>query len=363
MKKTSSLLTLVTLSMFSIAQEAATIDFHDPVEDVQKTKIMILATPHLGQYQGSFSPTALDSLITLFRYWQPALIGVEAQPPKIIALQEEEGHDYTAVIQQFAPNITRYGHMAQSHLGINGNVARVMADSLLLELEDGYDVDEGKLILHLLAAYDYYSALLQWAYLSKTQQADTYIPAEIKSHLDQSLLSLNEINSIGIRVAMDSRAERIYQVDDHMEKDLFQDFSEQLMDDIQVTNAFDEVMRSPLYGESEAKLQNAFMANNLLPYYRYINSPEYLQQDYDTQWMMFFRTGLSYGHDLSRVALWESRNMRIAAHIREMTAMMPGYRALIIIGASHKPFLDKYLSNFIDIKVVQLEDVYKEYIE
>jgi hypothetical protein len=363
MKKILSFLLLIMITLVSIAQQGAIVDFHDPVPENEKTKVMILATPHLAKYQGSFRPSALDSLITLFRYWQPALIGIESQAPKTIAFQEQEGHDYTAVIQQFAPDIIRLGHLAQSQLGIGGNVARVKADSLLLEIEDGYDVDEGSLILHLLAAYDYYSALLQWAYLSKTQQADTYIPTDIKTHLDKSLLSLNEINSIGIRIAMDSRIERMYQIDDHMDKDLFQDFSDQLMDDIQVTNAFDEFMRDPLYKESEAKLQQGFMTNNLLPYYRYINSPGYLQQDYETQWMMFFKTKLSSGHDLSRIALWEARNMRIAANIREMTAMMPGYKALIIIGASHKPFLDKYLSNFIDIEVVQLESVYQEYIK
>jgi len=363
MNKPFSLLILLVMALSASAQDGATINFYDPVEDASKTKVLILATPHLGQYQGSFRPTALDSLITLFRFWQPAIVGVEAQAPRVIAFQEQEGHDYTTVIQQFAANITRYGHVAQSQLGIGGNVARVLADSLLIEIEDGYDVDEGSLIMHLLAAYDYYSALLQWAYLSKTQQSDAYIPAEIKTHLDQSLLSLNEINSIGIRIAMDSRLERLYQIDDHMDKDLFQDFADQLMDDISVTNAFDEVMQSPFYKETEAKLQQGFMSNNLLPYYRYINSPEYLQIDYDTQWMMFFKSNLSSGQDLSRVALWEARNMRIAAHIREMTTMMPGYKALVIIGASHKPFLDKYLSNFIDIKVVQLEDVYKEYLK
>ena len=363
MKNFITLLALLLTVFTATAQDGATINFYDPVEDANKTKVLVLASPHLEQYQGSFRPAALDSLITLFRYWQPAIIGVEAQPPKVIALQEEEGHDYTQVIQQFAVNITRYGHMAQAQLGISGSVARVKADSLLLATEDGYDVEEGTLIMHLLAAYDYYSALLQWAYLSKTQQADTYIPTDIKAHLDQSLLSLNEINSIGIRIAMDSRIERLYQIDDHMDKDLFQDFADQLMDDISVTNAFDEVMQSTLYKESEAKIQQGFMTNNLLPYYRYINSPDYLQADYDTQWMMFFKANLSSGQDISRVALWEARNMRIASHIREMTAMLPGYKALVIIGASHKPFLDKYLSNFLDIKVVQLEDVYKEYLK
>ncbi|MEA3476857.1 MAG: DUF5694 domain-containing protein [Bacteroidota bacterium] len=363
MRNIFTVLLLLMMAFTAIAQDGATINFYDPVDDADKSKVLVLASPHLGQYQGSFRPSALDSLITLFRYWQPAIIGVEAQPPKVISCQEQEGHDYVKVIQQFAGNITRYGHMAQAQLKISGNVARVKADSLLLATEDGYDVDEGTMIMHLLAAYDYYSALLQWAYLSKTQQADAYIPTDIRAHLDQALLSLDEINAIGIRIAMDSRLERLYQIDDHMDKDLFQDFADQLMDDISVTNAFDEVMQSTFYKDSEAKLQNAFMANNLLPYYRYLNSPEYLQTDYDTQWMMFFKANLSSGHDLSRIALWEARNMRIASHIREMTALYPGYKALIIIGASHKPFLDKYLSNFMDIKVVQLEEVYKEYLK
>ena len=87
MKTLLPLLFLLMLAISATAQQGATIDFHDPVEEGNKTKVMILATPHLKQYQGSFRPTALDSLITLFRFWQPAIVGVEAQPPKVIAFQ------------------------------------------------------------------------------------------------------------------------------------------------------------------------------------------------------------------------------------------------------------------------------------
>jgi hypothetical protein len=40
---------------------------------------------------------------------------------------------------------------------------------------------------------------------------------------------------------------------------------------------------------------------------------------------------------------WETRNLRMAANIREVAATVPGKRLLVITGSSHKGYLDAYL--------------------
>ena len=76
-------------------------------------------------------------------------------------------------------------------------------------------------------------------------------------------------------------------------------------------------------------------------------------KDVDLQWGSFLRSNLADQIDRSHLALWEVRNLQIAANIRRLTAEHPGGRVLVIIGAAHKPFLESYLQQMADIDVVQ----------
>jgi pheromone shutdown protein TraB len=88
-----------------------------------------------------------------------------------------------------------------------------------------------------------------------------------------------------------------------------------------------------------------------------MNSPAYRDRDVEAQFHVFFRTKLASGVDRARSALWEVRNLNIAAHIRRATAAHPGKRMLVIIGAGHKAFLDLYLSQMMDLRLVQLSEL------
>jgi hypothetical protein len=55
-----------------------------------------------------------------------------------------------------------------------------------------------------------------------------------------------------------------------------------------------------------------------------------------------------------RVAAWEAQNLRMAVAIREATAPIAGGRALLIVGAAHKPFIEAYLRTFTDIELVSV---------
>ena len=103
--------------------------------------------------------------------------------------------------------------------------------------------------------------------------------------------------------------------------------------------------------------KNGIKSKNLLPLYEYINSPEYVKEDVAVQWDIFLKTNLPSGLDRTRLALWEVRNLNIASHIRKASALHPGQKVLVIIGASHKYFLDTYLSEMRDVEVLQLLDI------
>lgn len=63
------------------------------------------------------------------------------------------------------------------------------------------------------------------------------------------------------------------------------------------------------------------------------------------------------GLDRARWALWEARNLQMAARLRATTAFQPGAHVVAVVGASHKRYLEAVLQTLADIEVVELADV------
>jgi pheromone shutdown protein TraB len=72
---------------------------------------------------------------------------------------------------------------------------------------------------------------------------------------------------------------------------------------------------------------------------------------------LFYRTRLASGLDRNRAAMWEARNLAIAARIRAETAAHPGGKVLVVIGAAHRPFIEAYLASMMDVQIVPLSQV------
>ena len=47
----------------------------------------------------------------------------------------------------------------------------------------------------------------------------------------------------------------------------------------------------------------------------------------------------------------------MAANIRDVLARHPGMRLLVIVGASHKGYLEAYLNQMHDVRLIDPEDV------
>jgi hypothetical protein len=59
----------------------------------------------------------------------------------------------------------------------------------------------------------------------------------------------------------------------------------------------------------------------------------------------------------SYLGYWETRNLRMASNIRDMFGVQPDIRGLVVVGASHKPYLESYLNQLHDMTVVDAEAV------
>ena len=107
--------------------------------------------------------------------------------------------------------------------------------------------------------------------------------------------------------------------------------------------------KKPLAAEAEK-------TGDWLPLYTWMNSEEYVSQTLDKEWRMFINKDLDVDPALARVALWEVRNLNMASNIMRVVAKNIGGNIVIIVGASHKAFLEQYLGSMLGVSIVQFKD-------
>lgn len=324
------------------------------IPENQKTKILVLASEHLSRLGKKFKPSLLDSVLFYLERYKPDVIAVESMPASIIEYMYNHGGSYKKFIENSLS--IKYGKIIQNQLNITRFKANQMADSLLQKLyttRNISNIPRQKLILYLIASYDLESAVLQFSYLPKDSQEDfPDLPDDISSFLEKSLRSSNEIYSIGVTLANRLNIQEIESIDDHQDVDQSLIFVDSLFHHID----FNAVFKTPCFKKYIELVENGIKSNDLLKFYKYINSYEFLSSDVEFEYGSFFNTDIPNKLGRSFISCMEVRNLNITSHIRKCTTFCPGKKILVIIGASHKAFLDNYLNNLMDVKVVQFAD-------
>lgn len=342
----------------SQAPSCGLIDLAAPIPVSKRTQVLVLGSQHLRRID-TLDRATLERLLDVLEEWRPAAIGVEVLPPRVIAAMQTRPA-YDPALEAFAAEQLAAGELARDRLGIPWSEAIRAADSLYLELEaapaDRRPAVRRELVPVLLAAYDLDNAALQWGYAHEHGDSAT-LPDTLRALLESRLEAPTETAAIGLTLARRLGLARVHPIDDHLETDLFLDIAEDLASQLEGSEVYRELVGSGALERSENELRLAHESGDLLPFYRAINAPDALAWNVDLEWRFFFRTGLPSGLDRYRVALWEVRNLAMASHVRRMTAPLPGKRALVIVGASHKPFLDAFLSCGMDLEIVYLHEI------
>lgn len=284
-------------------------------------------------------------------------------PPDVIAAMHLRMKTFGPIVDQFAKTRIELGRQAQEKLGIDWEKAWAKVRTNFLSAPTAnakaMPTDERlPLILDMIAAYDLYGAVLHWSYLSESvRESNETIPRPLAEALDRQLGITNEIMAVGIATAARLGLRRIDYIDDFTVGPTLIKIAPELTAQLKDHPALKAVSSAPIFAQAAESRQKALAANNLLPHYLFLNSRDYSTGDVDAQWNVFFRTKLESGLDRTRVALWEIRNLRMVSHIRRATAFAPGRRMLVVVGAGHKPFLESYLCQLMDVDVIQLVDL------
>jgi hypothetical protein len=333
------------------------------IAESEASQVLVLATPHLRSYGENFNHEVLKGLLDALIKYHPDLIAIESAAPLFVRDMFNSGDLNIGILKEIGGfKASEFGKIVRAALDIDWLGAKTRVEELLGKMEtaslDSELVELRKeLVLSLLAMSDMYSALLQWSYLPEDSGSHfVKLDKEILDYFAEHVNSPNENVSIGIALAQKLNHQRIYAVNDHRDKEDFIKVADRLSKEM-ANNAYLKTQPwKPLLDEMTTLQNKAYKAGNLLPFYLWMNSEEYMQKDLNSQWQIMFDAKLPEGMAQTRVAFWDVRNFGIAANIRRAMAMYPGKKILVIIGATHKIFLDALLAECLDVKVVQLKD-------
>jgi hypothetical protein len=326
-----------------------------------QSQVLVLGTSHLSAYADRLEPRHLDALLDRLERFAPTRIAVESLTADEIALLEElETHDPAAarILDMFARGALAAGQTAQEALGLDRADAALRARATLADNHDALtDAQRLNVVGWLVAAYELNSAALQWSYLTpEARQREHPLPTDIRDLLDRRLHSANEVVSLATPLARRLGIQWLHSIDSQYDGVRTLSAPTEALQTLFGDPARGELMDRTAVARADSIRDAAFADGDLLPLYQYINSPDHQLADL-TQWNWLFQNRHPDGLDRFRYAMWEIRNLRQATHIVDVAASGQPDRLLVIVGSSHKAYLDRLLATQLSIKLVQLEDL------
>lgn len=318
------------------------------------TKVMILGIGHLDNASAHFQVAWLDPILCRLRAYKPDIILTEAMPgEQLMGLDAYAAYHGTAM--RYGGPTIEMAKAAQADLQLSAAQALVKANALAKSGELT-PAQRRQLASLFVAAAEPFSATVQWMRLAPPERlaADGVSPALVK-RLNRFIELRSEISSLAARLAADLGLERVYGAGDHASDVALPD--DAAMDaavamEPGLKDLFNH--QTPAFRAVPEDTMKLSTAAQVLPVLKWKNSARFGELDADAQWFSLLRSQQMGAVGRQRVAAWEAQNLRMAVAIREATAPIPGGRALLIVGAAHKPFIETYLRTFTDVEVVSV---------
>jgi hypothetical protein len=319
------------------------------------TQLLILGTAHLRVLGENYRPRLLDKVIAKLLEFRPNLICVERLPGEVIEVTKAKGDSET--LELFVGPWLDVALKLQKRLKVSRFRAEQSVRKMLEKKRLSVD-GRLELILHMLANYDSTSAVLQWSYLPETlRQTQTVISKPIAKILENLLYSPNEYYSIGVRLSRELKLQSIVSIDDHNHThDEGLTTKEYVKEWKKAVNLLSEENKKHM-DDSKHRFEAAVAKGDLLPFYVYCNSPKVSKELWDLEGKSWLRATPPSRFADMKLAQWEVRNLNMASHIRQAMMFHSGEKVLVIVGSSHKVFLERYLKPMLGISIVQFADL------
>jgi len=324
----------------------------------EPTQVLVLGSPHLSGAPDTFDPAVLAPLLDRLADFRPDIIAIEALSGESIdALWRYRGI-YPEVATSYGGRVMTMAAGVRHGLQLDFPDAEAAVRQALADWPaEPTAAQRRRLAALFVASGDPSSALVQWWRLDPAERiAEDGVSSLMVEQMAQYDTRRNENHMIGSRLAVRLGLERVYPVDDHGSDDVLQDRTPDL-EAFFAEPWFEQVISDPRFAPMREAGQNLTTPEQTLATYRMLNSPAAGRIDSDAQWLSMIQRPSPNNVGRTRVAEWETRNLRQVANIREAIASRPGARVLVITGSAHKAWFDAYLSMMTDVEIVDARQV------
>ncbi|MCP1471823.1 hypothetical protein J3E64_003536 [Sphingobium sp. OAS761] len=312
--------------------------------------IMVLGTAHLSGWPDDFDPSSLAPLIDRLAAWKPAIIAVES----LSGLQCDALRRYPA---RYADSVKDYcwdPAPARAATGLDVGAANAEAEKLLaIWPADPSPSQRRHLAALFLAGGEQDSALVQWLRLpwAERHQGDA-LDATLVARLEKLRNRRNETTLIAAPLAARLGLERVVPMDDHSADAPVPDEEAY---GAAIMAAWDNPDTARRKADEQALVAQLGQSGGVLSAYRVYNAPDQARLIYESDFGAAAREASPQQFGRRYLGYWETRNLRMAANIRDAVARVPGARTLVIVGASHKFYLQAYLDMMQDMRVIDTD--------
>lgn len=319
----------------------------------QPNEVMVLGTAHLRYLPDSFQPAGLKLLSERLLAWGPHMIAVEERSGPQCAYMRQYPHRYKDSVQSFcawdpAP--------ARAATGLDVPAATAEIARLLGSWPAAPTPAQRRhLAAVFLAGGEPVSALVQWLRLDQGERhAGDGLDAALVSELEKQRVKRGESTLLAAPLAAALGLERVVSMDDHTADAVEPDEKGW---EAAITKAWDNPASAQRRQASQALEAKVGDAAGVLALYRALNEPAQAMLIYTSDFGAALNETSSRQFGRGYVTYWEARNLRMAANIREALGDRPGGRTLVIVGASHKWYLEAYLNQMHDVRIVSTDPV------
>jgi hypothetical protein len=312
-------------------------------------EVMVLGTAHLSQMPKAFDPAPLKDLLDRLARWHPQIIAIESMSGPHCAFMRQYPDRYKDAVEGYCWDPAP----ARAATGLDVPAATAEAEAMLAHWPaTPTPAQRRRLASRLLAGGEPASALVQWLRLPEAERhAGDGLDTALATLLDQLRIQRSEDWLIAAPLAARLGLERVVPMDDQAENLPVADVKA-------YGEALTKAWNNPVCAKRK-KIDDALNAGvgnvgGVMSLYRGLNDPAMAQMITGCDFGAALEDSSPEGYGRVYVGYWETRNLRMAANIREAIGTHPGGRTLVIVGNSHKWYLQAYLNQMHDVHIVDV---------
>lgn len=317
------------------------------------SEVLVLGSSHLSQLPKNFRPAALQPVLERLAAWRPHAISIEALSGPQCDFMRRYQRRYKDSIDTYCRDTAP----ARAATGLDVPQATEEAEKMLASWPASPSAAQRRrLAAVFLAGGERASALVQWLRLpTGERRAGDGLDATLVGQLQTLETQPDERMLIGAALAARLGHERVFAMDDHTADSAMGEDHQASGEAI--SKAWDNPATKQRMEMDKVRYTRLDSPEGVLQLYRSDNARGLGELVFRSDFGAAMNEPSPQRFGRQYLGYWETRNLRMASNIRDVMGLRPGERMLVIVGASHKAYLEAYLHQMHDVRVLDAEAV------